>query len=52
MELGRLALSENLRGQIEGNPQLEVEGVIDFEFDGEGNLISPFVPLEETAGVH
>ncbi|HEV3200340.1 MAG TPA: hypothetical protein VGZ73_20690 [Bryobacteraceae bacterium] len=52
MELGRLALSENLRGQIEANPQLEVEEAIDFDFDGEGNLISPFVPLEETAGVH
>src|SRR5258708_39347693 len=52
MELGRLALSGNLRRQIEGNPQLEVEGEIDFDFDGEGNLLSPFVPLEETAGVH
>jgi len=51
MELGRLALSENLRGQIEGNPQLEIEGKFDFDFDGEGNLISPFVPLEQTAGV-
>ncbi len=52
MELGRLALSENLRGEIEANPLLEIEGKTDFEFDGEGNLISPFVPLEETAGVH
>jgi hypothetical protein len=52
MELGRIALSENLRGQIEGNPQLEIEGKIDFDFDRAGNLISPFVPMEETAGVH
>ncbi|HTS25872.1 MAG TPA: hypothetical protein VMH81_08350 [Bryobacteraceae bacterium] len=52
MELGRLALSESLREQIEANPQLEVEGKIDFDFDGDGNLISPFVPLAETAGVH
>jgi hypothetical protein len=52
MELGRLAISENLRAEIESNPQLEVESVIDFDFDGAGNLISPFVPLEETAGVH
>jgi hypothetical protein len=52
MELGRLALSENLRGRIESNPELEIEAIIDFDFDGEGNLISPFVPLQETAGVH
>ena len=52
MELGLLALSANLREQIEANPLLEIEGEIDFEFDGSGNLISPFVPLEETAGVH
>src|SRR6185369_5112580 len=34
MELGRLALSENLRSVVEANPELEVEAVIDFEFDG------------------
>jgi hypothetical protein len=52
MELGRLALSENLRPQIEKNPALEIESSIDFEFDGAGNLISPFAPIEEAAGVH
>jgi hypothetical protein len=52
MELGRLALSENLRPQVEKNPALEIEASIDFEFDGSGNLISPFAPMEETAGVH
>src|SRR5579883_180936 len=52
MELGRLGLSENLRGQVEANPNLEIEGVSDLEFDGAGNLISPFAPVEETAGVH
>jgi hypothetical protein len=52
MELGRLAISENMRAQIESNPQLEIEATIDFEFDGEGNLISPFAPVEETAGAH
>ena len=52
MELGLLALSANLREQVEANPLLEIQGEIDFEFDGSGNLISPFVPLEETAGVH
>jgi len=52
MELGRLALSENLRSQIEKNPALEIESAIDFEFDGANNLISPFAPVEEAAGVH
>jgi len=52
MELGRLALSENLRAQIENNPALEIESTIDVEFDGSGNLISPFAPVEEAAGVH
>src|SRR3954447_1634121 len=52
MELGRLALSDNLRRQIEANPELEIESTIDFEFDGQGNLISPFAPIEETAGAH
>ncbi len=52
MELGRLGLSENLREQVEGNPQLEIEAAIDFEFDGKNNLISPFAPIEETVGAH
>ena len=52
MELGRLALSENLRGEIEQNPLLEIEATIDFDFDGQSNLISPFMPVEETAGTH
>jgi hypothetical protein len=42
MELRRVALSENLRAAVEGNPDLEIEATIDFEFDGSGNLISPF----------
>jgi hypothetical protein len=42
MELGRLALSENLRAVVERNPELEIEATIDFEFDPSGNLISPF----------
>ncbi len=52
MELGRIACSENLRPQIESNPLLEIEAAIDFDFDGGGNLISPFQPVEETAGAH
>lgn len=52
MELGRVALSENLRPLVERNPLIEIEGTIDFDFDGDGNLISPFQPVEETAGAH
>ena len=51
MELGRLAVSENMRAQVEKNKMLEIEAAIDFEFDGEGNLISPFLQIEEAAGV-
>jgi hypothetical protein len=52
MELDRIGLSENLRGEVERDPNLEIEAAIDFEFDGHNNLISPFAPVEETAGVH
>jgi hypothetical protein len=52
MELGRLAISENMRDALERNPLIEIESTIDFEFDGKGNLISPFAPVEETAGAH
>lgn len=52
MELGRLALSENVRDAVHKNQHLEIESVSDFEFDGQGNLISPFAPVEETAGAH
>jgi hypothetical protein len=45
MELTRLALSENVRTQVEQNPILEIEGTIDLEFDTTGNLISPFVEV-------
>jgi hypothetical protein len=52
MELGLLGLSENLRAAVESDPTLGIEATIDFEFDHRNNLISPFVPVEETAGVH
>ena len=45
MELTRLAVSENVRAEVEKNPMLEIEGTIDFEFDTGGNLISPFVAV-------
>jgi hypothetical protein len=39
LELGLLAMSENLRGQIEANPMLEILGpAFPLEFDGAGNL--------------
>ncbi|HTX36151.1 MAG TPA: hypothetical protein VME43_14070 [Bryobacteraceae bacterium] len=52
MELGRLALSENLRPAVEADPMLEIEATIDFDFDGRSNLISPFQAVAETAGAH
>ena len=45
MELTRLAVSENVRAEVEKNDRLEIEAAIDCEFDGESNLISPFVPV-------
>jgi hypothetical protein len=52
MELGRLGLSEHLRPVVEANPALEIEAVCDFEFGGDGNLISPFIPAEELVAAH
>ena len=52
MELGRIGVSENLRAQVENNPEIEIEATVDFEFDGAGNLVSPFLPVEEAAGAH
>ncbi len=43
MELGRLALSENLRPLVEANPDLTIEATVDFDFGNDGNLVSPFV---------
>ncbi len=51
-ELARLAISENLRREIEARPDLEIESTVDFEFDESGDLISPFAPVEQTAGTH
>jgi len=45
MELTRMALSENVRAEVEQNPLLEIEAAIDLEFDTTGNLISPFVEV-------
>jgi hypothetical protein len=51
LELTRLAFSGNLRGEIDRNPSLAIEGETGFDFDGGGNLLSPFQRVEETAGV-
>jgi hypothetical protein len=41
LELDRVALSQNLRPQLDALPQVEVEAEIDVEWDEEGNLVSP-----------
>jgi hypothetical protein len=45
MELTRLAVSENVRAEVEKNPMLQIEGTIEVEFDTGGDLISPFVQV-------
>jgi hypothetical protein len=48
LELGMMALSENLRGEIEKNPALEVLGdTRQMEFDAQGNLVDLLVPAGE-----
>jgi hypothetical protein len=47
MELGRLALSDHFLEAIRSRPDLEVEAVVDFEFDGQSNLLSPLAPVAE-----
>jgi hypothetical protein len=49
MELSALAMSENLRPQLERNPLIQISGPArDLEFDSSGDL----VPLEEAAVSH
>jgi hypothetical protein len=53
LELGLIAMSENLRPTIEKSPNLEVLGAAQpMEFDSQGNLVSPLVPAGEPVGVH
>jgi hypothetical protein len=52
LELDRLAVSEQLRGAIEAHPLCTIEGSIDFEFDSDGNLISPFVTTGQAVATH
>ena len=43
-----MALSENLRPRIENNAALEIESTVEFEFDRDNNLISPFAEVAAT----
>jgi hypothetical protein len=38
LELGHMALSANLRAEIEANPTLEIVGELDWDFDEKGDL--------------
>jgi hypothetical protein len=42
LELDRLAVSHNLRAQIDGRPQIEVDDEIELQWDESDNLVSPF----------
>jgi hypothetical protein len=53
MELSPIALSENLRAQIEKNPLLEiVEDAHEMPFDSAGNLVSALQTAAEPAPAH
>ncbi|MGH9629253.1 MAG: hypothetical protein ACRD7E_13110, partial [Bryobacteraceae bacterium] len=53
LELRVLALTENLRREIENNPSLEILGPpLDWAFDSGGNLRGIPVPSGEPASVH
>ncbi len=52
MELTRIGLSDHFREQVEADPQLQIEDIREFEFDGAGNLASPFIPVGEVVGAH
>jgi hypothetical protein len=48
LELGTVAMSENLRAEIENNPALEILGdARQMEFDTQGNLVDLLVPAGE-----
>ena len=50
LELSRLALTENLRAEIEADPTLEIiGGPVEFPFDAEGNLVSLVGPASVSA---
>jgi hypothetical protein len=47
LELDRVAISENLRTQIEGQPHIEIDRELEVQWDSCGNLVSPFVSPKE-----
>jgi hypothetical protein len=52
LEVTRIALSGNLRPQIERNSELTIENEFEFQFDDDRNLVSPFGRLRDTASAH
>lgn len=42
LEIDRVAISQTLRAQVDGRPQLEIEREIEVQWDQGGNLVSPF----------
>jgi hypothetical protein len=53
MQLSLLAVSENLRPQIEQNPQLEIVGPArEMQFDDSGNLVHLFAAAREAVPAH
>ncbi|HWQ54429.1 MAG TPA: hypothetical protein VN442_12150, partial [Bryobacteraceae bacterium] len=50
MQLTHMAFSENLRPQIEANPQLEIiEGPLEMPYGPDGNLVSLVAPVEKAS---
>ena len=52
LEVTRMALSGNLRPQIERSSELTIEDEFDFQFDDDRNLVSPFGCLRDTVSAH
>jgi hypothetical protein len=46
LEIDRVALSSNLRTEIDARPGIEIEREVDVEWDRQGNLVSPLSRTE------
>ena len=42
LALDLLAISQNLRTQVDGKPEVQIEGEMEVKWDESGNLVSPF----------